>query len=317
VKQFEAFAMPYSDPWNATTPYPFAPGEPDTVDFWGVTWSYPMGVPGAFPIHGSGKTVLEDIEDWKNIVHTPPLEYPDELWDAAENDYASIDRDELLVATTMFPGLFESTHNLMGLENAMCSFYTNPKEMHELIEYILEWELDYLVQVGRHLHPDAVIHHDDWGSSLSTFLSPEMFAEFYLEPYKILYKAYHDNGFEIIVHHSDSYAATYVPFMIEMGVNVWQGGTIRNDIPKLVSEYGGDISFMTGVDSQIVDREDWTREQIAQTVQEICEACGKHYFVPCQTYGANCSTYEPVYGIIDEEIDRMSALMFGNRSGNA
>ena len=302
--------MPYSDPWNATTPFPWEPGAPDCVDFWGVTWTWPEGTPGAFPRHGDGFTVLEDVEEWKGRVKCPPLEYSDELWEAAKKDYASYDRSQVLVGPTMFPGLFETTHNLMGIENAMVSFYTNPDEMHGLIDYFVEWEMAYVKQMAKHLHPDCVLHHDDWGSSRSTFLSPEMFKDFYLEPYKKLYKCYKDNGFEVIIHHSDSYAASYVPFMIEMGIDVWQGGTEHNDIPALVKKYGGQISFMTGIDNSVVDKADWTREEVAAVVRKMCTSCGKLYFSPCQTAGMPTSTYEGVYEAINEELDKMSAEMF-------
>ena len=310
VRQFEVFPMPYSDPWNATNPFPWEPGAPDCVDMWGVTWSWPEGTPGAFPLHGKGYTVLENVEDWKEIVKAPPLEYSDELWKAAEEDYASYNRDEVLVGPTMFPGLFELTHNLMGMENAMVSLYTNPDEMHEMIEYFVEWEMAYLKQMADHLHPDSVLHHDDWGSSQSTFLSPEMFKEFYLEPYKKLYKCYKDNGYEVIIHHSDSFAASYVPFMIEMGIDVWQGGTKLNNIPALVKEYGGQISFMTGIDTALLDKPDWTREEVAAVVREACTSCGTLYFSPCQTAGMPMTNYEGVYDAINEAIDKMSAELF-------
>ncbi len=308
VKQFEFFPMPYMDPYNATNPVPYEPGQSEVVDFWGVTWSWPEDSPGAFPVHGPGKTVLEDIEDWKNIVHAPEMSFSEDLWKAAEEEYASYDRNEVLLGPTMFPGLFEMTHMLMGMENAMISLHTNPEEMHELINYIADWEIGYISQLKEHLHPDLVFHHDDWGSSKATFLSPDMFREFYLEPYKRLYGCYKENGF-LVFHHSDSYAASYVPFMIEMGVDVWQGGTVANNIPELVKKYGGQISFLTGIDSQIVDREDWSFDEIESIVRDICKKCGPLYFCPCQTAGLPMSTYDGVYDAIDKAIDVMSEEM--------
>ena len=44
-----------------------------------------------------------------------------------------------------------------------------------------------------------------------------------MDTYKEIYKYWHDHGVEMIVHHSDSYAATLVPYMIEMGIDIWQG----------------------------------------------------------------------------------------------
>ncbi|HCT92745.1 MAG TPA: hypothetical protein DF613_15400 [Lachnospiraceae bacterium] len=184
----------------------------------------------------------------------------------------------MFVGPIMFPGLFEQTHCLMGMEGAMMGFYTEPEKMHEIINAVCEWEMAYVKQMAERLHPTAVLHHDDWGSSASTFLSPEMFREFYLEPYKRLYGCYKENGFELIIRHSDSFAATYVPMMIEMGIDIWQGGVASNDIPALIKEYGGKISFMTGIESRDVDKEGWTKEDVRGAVRRAWDSCGGHVY---------------------------------------
>ena len=121
------------------------------------------------------------------------------------------------------PGLFEQTHHLCEISNALVYYITNPDEMHDLIKYLTEWELELAEGICSNLHPDALFHHDDWGGLDSTFMSPAMFDEFLLEPYKEIYGYYHSHGVELVIHHSDSYAATLVPSMIEMGIDVWQG----------------------------------------------------------------------------------------------
>ena len=68
-----------------------------------------------------------------------------------------------------------------------------------------------LCEIIEHLHPNAVFHHDDWGSQKSTFLAPEMFRTFFLEPYKKIYIYWKQHGAELVIHHSDSFAATLVP----------------------------------------------------------------------------------------------------------
>lgn len=310
VKQFEFIQDMYSDPWNATTKMPQFEGDFDQKDHWGITWSWPSGTPGAFPIHDEKHKVLMDITEWEKQVKCPPLDYPDELWDAAVKDYAQYDRNEVFVGPVMFPGLFECTHCLMGMEDAMINFYEEPEAMHELIDYIVEWEMSYVKQMAEILHPDAVIHHDDWGSSLSTFLSVDMFNEFFLKPYKKLYGCYKANGFELIIHHSDSYAETFVPSMIEMGIDVWQGGTKANNLKSIIETYGGKISIMSGVDSAIVDRLDWSKKEIFNLVENACTQLGTRYFIPCQTQGDVASTFEGVYDTINDAIDTMSEKMF-------
>ena len=303
VKQYEAMAMPYSDPFSMMNPVPFFPGDEDKVDMWGVTWSWPVGTPGMFPVHTTDKKVIDDIEEWDGTLQTPPLEFPEEMWEEAVKDYAQYDRNEFFVGPILFPGLFEQTHCLLGMDDALVAFYTEPEKMHRLIDIILQWQMAYIRQLGARLHPDAVLQHDDWGSSTSTFLSPDMFREFYLEPYKKLYSCFRESGIELIVHHSDSYAATYIPMMIEMGIDVWQGGTRKNDIPSLIKQYGGQISFMTGLEATDVDKEGWTQEDVHKAVWKVCEESGMKYFIPCTTQGGPATAFEGVYEAINAEID--------------
>ena len=175
---------------------------------------------------------------------------------------------------------------------------------------ITEYELAYAAEICKYIKPDALFHHDDWGSQISTFISPAMFEEFFLPSYKKLYGFYKANGVEIIMHHSDSYAATLVPYMIEMGIDIWQGVMRSNDIGALLKQYGGQITFMGGIDSATVDYEGWTEEEVAKQVRKACESCGTHYFIPCTSQGLPISTYPGVYEAVAREVDNMSREMF-------
>ena len=137
-----------------------------------------------------------------------------------------------------------------------------------------------------------------------------MFEEFYVEPYKQIYGTYIKNGADMIVHHCDCYAATLVPYMIEMGIKIWQGPQSTNNIPELIEKYGEKITFMGGIDSGIVDRADWTPEKIEKVTREVCDACGTKYFIPGASQGLWVSTYPGVYECISEIIDKISAEKF-------
>jgi len=208
------------------------------------------------------------------------------------------------------PGVFEMCHYLCEIQNTMINFYEEPEAMHELIEYITEWELKWAEQVCTYMKPDVVFHHDDWGTQKSTFISVDMFREFFMDSYKRIYGYYHDHGVELIIHHNDSYSATLVPTMIEMGIDVWQGCMSVNDLPKLIKEYGKDITFMGGIDNGKVDRFDWNQEMIEESTDQLCRDCGKLYFIPCTTHGLNFSCIPGVYEAVDKEIDKMTKEMF-------
>ena len=308
VKGYEAFGLVPSSP-NSLLPVPKYMGPP-TKDAWGVSRVWPEGVLSAFPMHDPEHLVCPDIEEWQEYVKAPGLDFPESAWEPIYAKAEKVDRNEQFLTAMVAPGLFEMVHYLCEIKNALIYFYESPDELHELIKYLADYELRLAEVVCERLHPDAIFHHDDWGTQISTFTSPEMFAEFFLEPYKAIYGYYHDHGVEVVMHHSDSYAATLVPYMIEMGIDIWQGVMTSNDIPTLIEKYGEQITFMGGIDSATVDYEGWTPEVVEERVREACQKFGKKYFIPCTTQGGPDSVFPGVYECTLEKIDLVSKEMF-------
>ncbi|SHI81588.1 uroporphyrinogen decarboxylase family protein [Parasporobacterium paucivorans] len=306
VKQYEFLNFIMEAPMDIAIT---APGTEKKTG-WGITIRWTEGQIGSFPVHDKEHIVLPDISRWKEFVKAPSPKYSEEEWEAAILHANSVDRKEEYVTAFFAPGLFEQTHYLMGMENALAAYYEDPEAMHELIDYITEYELAYAKEVTSHIHPDALFHHDDWGSQRASFISPEMFNEFFLPSYKKIYQFYRDNGVDLIVHHCDSYAANLVPAMIEMGVDIWQGVMTTNNTPELIKKYGGQISFMGDIDSGVIDFPGWTREIIAKNVEEACRRNGKLYFIPSASQGLNISSFPGVYETTDEEIDRVNREIF-------
>ena len=315
VNQYEAivcqptmFGMIMGDPITAASPMA-APGT-EVVNGWGVTIQWPEGLPGPFPVHDDAHKVVKDVTKWKEVVKAPSLDYPQSEWDKYKPAVEEIDRNEVFATCFIAPGVFEQTHYLLGMDSGLMALAVEPEAMKELIDYITEWELGYAKLLCENFRPDAIFHHDDWGSHKASFMSPKMFKEFFVPAYQKIYGFYKSNGVELIVHHNDSYSANLVPHMIEMGIDIWQGCVTTNNVPELVKEYGGKISFMGDIDNGVVDREDWSREVIAKEVRRACETNGKHYFIPNTAMGGPVSTYPGVYEAVSEEIDKMSKEMF-------
>lgn len=293
-----------------------AKGQVDVVNAWGVTNSWPENVPGGFPVHTADKIVVKDIEKWRDYVHAPSLKFSDEEWAMWKAQYDAVDGTQVYKATFVAPGLFEQTHHLCSMPNALEWYLTNPDEMHELIDYLTEWELELAEGICSHLHPDAIFHHDDFGSEKSTFMSPDMFADFFVEPYKKIYGYYHDHGVELVFHHADSYGATIVPYLIEMGIDVWQGCMESNHTPELVKKYGDKITFMGDIDNKAMDFPGWTREDCAKAARRACSQNGSKYFIPCITQGGPGSTFPGAYAVLCEEIDKYSEEVFGIKAAD-
>lgn len=298
-------------PFMLRSPMP-QKGQEDVVDAWGVTNSWPANVPGSFPVHTPDKIVIKDFDHWKDYLKAPALDITEDEWNMWKGAYAGVDKTQAYAAPFVAPGLFERLHHCSGIENAMIAFYENPDEVHDIIKYVTEWELKLAEGICTNLKPDCCFHHDDWGSMTSTFMSVDMFEEFFVDAYKEIYGYYHNHGCKYIVHHSDSYGATLVPDMIEMGINVWQGCTSTNDLPTLVKKYGDKITFMGGFDGAMVDRADMTYDKIKKIVFDYIDAVGTPKgFIPCIAQGGPGSVYPNVYNWLVEAIDEYSVEKLG------
>ena len=292
-------------------------GQENVVDNWGVTNTFPADVPGAFPVHTPDKIVVKDIERWRDFVKAPPLKFPQEMWDQFKAQYDAVDGEQVYKAAFIAPGLFEQSHNLCEISRVLTYYLINEDEMHDMIKYLTDWEMELAEGICANLHPDAILHHDDWGGIDSTFMSPAMFDDFFLDAYKQIYGYYHDHGVELIIHHSDSYAANLVPSMIEMGIDVWQGCMATNNLPELIKKYGDKIAFMGGIENRAVDFEGWTDENCEAVVRKMCGECGTKSFIPCIAQGGPGSVYPGVYASLSSAIDKLNEEQFGIKASES
>jgi uroporphyrinogen-III decarboxylase len=182
--------------------------------------------------------------------------------------------------------------------------------MHEIIEAVTEFRLEYMKLIVEHLHPDVICSHDDWGSRTSLFFSADVWREFFREPYRRLYDYLHGNGV-IVMHHGDSYMEPLAADMADIGVDIWQGVLPTNDIRSLSESVGDRMLLMGGIDS-VIDRPDATEEEIRAETRRACEEYGHlKGFWPGMTYGGPGSLYPHVEPVIIDEIDRYNRRVFG------
>lgn len=307
VKQFEFLNLILEDTYFMAD-YPFIPGN-EGYDQYGVFWTLPMGQMGAFPVHDDVHRVLKDITKWREVVKRPVVPKDPGYWAMLKAKADATDRTQQYACALHPQGVFERLHALMGMEDTFANFYEEPEEMHALIDFITDVELEFAHLMVERVGIDAVHHHDDWGATENSFLSPDMFEEFLLPAYKKIYGYYKENNV-LVVHHNDGYSANLVPFMIEMGVDIWQGVIPTNDIPMLCGKYGGQITFMGEIESRLCDVPDWTPELVKQEVERACRKCGTRNFIPCLTAGMPFTAFPGVSEAVNSVLDRMSEEMF-------
>ena len=299
--QYEALHMCLNDPINT---YLRGNRKRGTVskDRWGTTISFPADAPGPMPVTTDGLAVCPDITHWRETVHAPDIAACTEGWEACRAAARAACGEEKLLAGFMGTGIFEQCHFLMGFEDTLTNLYEHPQEMHALIDYITTYRLLYVKLLIDNLRPDVIFSHDDWGTKDALFMKPEMWREFFKEPYRRFYGYIRSRGV-IAIHHADSYLVPIVEDMVEIGIQVWQGVLPENDIPALQQKLHGRLVLMGGMGAAI-DRADAAPEEVYGYAMDTLRRCcpGGHY-IPSITYGLPGAVYPQV----DEYIDRAIA----------
>ena len=178
--------------------------------------------------------------------------YPDN-WDELLKEYEN--RTYPLFANDFPFGFYGITRELIGAMDILYAFYDDPK----LIKNIMNFTADYLISIWEkalvEAKPDFFRIWEDMCFNTSSLISPEMFREFMLEPYKKLTNFIKDCGCKHIFVDTDGECSKLIPLFIEGGVTglypfECTAGMdvveVRKNFPKL--------QMMGGIDKKILAR---------------------------------------------------------------
>ena len=308
LRQYEALHMCLTDPCNTYLRGNRKRGT-TSMDRWGTTILFPEDAPGPMPDTREGLAVCPDITRWRETVHAPDLEAAcTEGWEACRAEARAACGPDHLLAGFMGTGIFEQCHFLMGFEDTLTNLYAHPDEMHALIDYITEYRLTYVRMLIDNLQPDVIFSHDDWGTKNALFMKPEMWREFFKEPYRRFYGYIRSRGV-IAIHHADSYLVPIVDDMAEIGIQVWQGVLPENDIPALQAHLNGRLTLMGGFGAAI-DRKDATPEDILAYARGVLRRnCPGGHYIPSITYGLAGTVYPHVDTYLNQAVDEYNATL--------
>ena len=285
----------------------------DTRDRWGTLITWPADQISGMPHVTDDDKVLPDITKWREYVNVPALVANCSAgWEEAIKTQEEIRAKGKLSMVIAPTGLFEQLHFLMGFEDMLMNFLLEPEAMQELCEVIGEYRRTYMELLVKHLKPDIVLSHDDWGSKHSLFVSPDVWREFIKPQYTKIYKVLTDAGV-LILHHSDSFCEPIVEDMIDIGIDIWQGVLPENDILRLQKEIDGRMVLMGGCDMSKIDLPDATDAQIRAETRRACETyTSAGNFIVSFTYGGPGDViYKHVEPIMTDEIAQYNKEKFG------
>ncbi len=271
-------------------------------DRWGVYYKWPAGEPGPVPYVTEENKVIRDITKWETYLNVPKPSQFEIDWTDCDRRAAEFDRDNYLLLGCCFTGLFELTHNLMGFEDALVAYLTEPEAMGELLDVLTDYKLEYLKLLIDHTRPDMIHIHDDWGNKKSLFMAPETWRALLKPRWARIYDYMHSRGV-LVQHHADCVCAPIVEDMAEIGVDVWQGIIPQNNIKDVQRRLRGRMALQGGLDCTPFDYPDgWSEPEVRRFVRSVCDE-----YVPAGRFAPEVPNGAPLTpGINEIVIDEMN-----------
>lgn len=233
-------------------------------DPWGTAYCFHPDAPGPHPVVNDQNAVIKDIENWKDSLKVPDLKNLD--WESAAAMAKDVNRGEYFATVFAPSGLFERSHHLMGMENALMNYMEYPEEMADLLRVIADYKIEWFRLCAKYIKPDLVFYHDDWGTKMNLFLPPRVWREIIKPLQKEIVDTAHELGI-MFMHHADCVCQPIVEDMVELGIDLWQGTIPQNDIVEIQRITKGKLPMIGGVDGPKIDIADITEEEIRAEVR--------------------------------------------------
>ncbi len=183
------------------------------TDIWGTTWrrEHP-GVMG-FPVGNPLSNLVEGLPAFR-----PPNPDDERLCSLIYQQAENWDRNETFLTGSHRDTLWEKSYMLVGMENMLCYFLSEPEAVRELFHVIMDFQLG----IARHyltVGVEMVQLGDDLGTQSRLLLSPRLVHEFLVPEYRRLCNLYRAHGV-LINFHSCGHITPLLETFIELGINI-------------------------------------------------------------------------------------------------
>ncbi|MBN1875559.1 MAG: hypothetical protein JXA33_15140 [Anaerolineae bacterium] len=195
---------------------------------------------------------MKTRSDWENEIKPrlnphSAIRYP-EYWDEKVRMWQQRDYPLALRMGSIFGWL----RNWMGLEHIAVAFYDDPVWIQEMMNDLV----DFCCMCGQRALEDVELDYillwEDMAYKGGPHISPRMFRQFMLDPYKKLTGFIRDYGIDLIFVDSDGDAELLIPLWIEGGVNGFYPieRASNMDAIRLRERFGRDLRLIGGIDKR-------------------------------------------------------------------
>jgi uroporphyrinogen decarboxylase len=215
-------------------------------DIWGTEWHLEhagvMGFPRGNPLADLTKSLTSyawpDPDD-ERIIR--------QAYDRAEG----WKREESFLLGSHRDTLWEKCYMLVGMENAMCCFHTQPNAMREVLHRIMDFQLG----IARHylrLGVEMVRMGDDLGTQCAPLMSPALIEEFLVPEYRRLFDLYKAHGV-LVNFHSCGHIEPLLEMFMRLGVDILNPvQASANNLDVVRAKTAGRMALQGGVASGLI-----------------------------------------------------------------
>lgn len=234
-----------------------------------------------------------------------PLEEPmiasrdilDHSWPSADDfdfspllELAEQNRDRTRIGG-LWTGIMGDSYRLHGFENFLLNLAMNPSVMHTLVDRMTDMymELNDTYFSTMRGNMEIWFFGNDFGSQEGLLMSKDMWADFFFDNIRKLCDLAHSHGLQVMMH-SCGAISELIPLLIEAGVDILDPVQVTAngmEPTRLAAEFGGQITFHGGIDTQRV-LPTATPAQVAEHVRTTVTTLGateRYIFAPSQILG--------------------------------
>jgi len=235
-------------------------------DWFGVDWTF---VPSAGGQMVTPNTfILNSALEWEEKLIFPNFDEMD-FTPGREEAQANID-PTVLNCYLMQDGLFERLLSLCTAEEVFCFLAEEEESAMKYFNAMADYKIALMDKVIKEWAPfDVFINSDDWGTQISTFISPEMYRKYIFGPMKRIVDFAHKNG-KYIIFHSCGKVESLVPQMVELKADMWEA-QLMNDLVKIRKTYGRQLPIQIALDDSVISKPGVSDQEIIDYVHEYVD----------------------------------------------
>lgn len=147
--------------------------------------------------------------------------------------------------------LWEKSYMLVGMQDLMCYFFTEPEAVRELLHRIMDFQLG----IARHylaVGVEMVSMGDDLGTQQGLLLSPEIIHGFLVPEYQRLFGLYQAHGV-LVNFHSCGHITPILETLMDLGVDILNPiQATANDLDQVRRLTQGRMALQGGVRSATI-----------------------------------------------------------------